>query len=105
MLPTCEELGIGFVPFSPLGQGFLTGKVDASTSFDTSPTSAALSLASRRRLGKPIGPWSICSESGRAEESDTGSDRARLAARAEAMDRSDTRHAGSWSDWKRTSAP
>ncbi len=33
VLPTCEELGIGFVPFSPLGRGFLTGKIDANTSF------------------------------------------------------------------------
>lgn len=33
VLPTCEELGIGFVPWSPLGQGFLTGKVDASMTF------------------------------------------------------------------------
>jgi aryl-alcohol dehydrogenase-like predicted oxidoreductase len=35
VLPTCEELGIGFVPWSPLGQGFLTGKVDAATTFDS----------------------------------------------------------------------
>ena len=34
VLPTCEELGIGFVPFSPLGKGFLTGKIDETTSFD-----------------------------------------------------------------------
>jgi aryl-alcohol dehydrogenase-like predicted oxidoreductase len=34
VLPVCEELGIGFVPFSPLGKGFLTGKIDDSTSFD-----------------------------------------------------------------------
>ncbi len=33
VLPVCEELGIGFVPFSPLGKGFLTGKIDESTSF------------------------------------------------------------------------
>jgi aryl-alcohol dehydrogenase-like predicted oxidoreductase len=33
VLPTCAELGIGFVPFSPLGKGFLTGTVDASTQF------------------------------------------------------------------------
>jgi aryl-alcohol dehydrogenase-like predicted oxidoreductase len=33
VLPTCEELGIGFVPFSPLGAGFLTGKIDANTPF------------------------------------------------------------------------
>jgi len=36
VLPTCEELGIGFVPYSPLGKGFLTGKVDENTTFDSS---------------------------------------------------------------------
>ena len=36
ILPTLEELGIGFVPFSPLGKGFLTGKIDDTTTFDTS---------------------------------------------------------------------
>src|SRR5713101_926174 len=35
VLPTLEELGIGFVPFSPLGKGFLTGKIDQSTKFDS----------------------------------------------------------------------
>ena len=35
ILPALEELGIGFVPFSPLGRGFLTGKMDASTTFDS----------------------------------------------------------------------
>ena len=35
ILPTLEELGIGFVPFSPLGRGFLTGKIDANTTFDS----------------------------------------------------------------------
>lgn len=34
VLATCEELGIGFVPFSPLGAGFLTGTIDATTAFD-----------------------------------------------------------------------
>lgn len=34
ILPTLEELGIGFVPFSPLGKGFLTGKIDENTQFD-----------------------------------------------------------------------
>lgn len=34
VIPTLEELGIGFVPFSPLGKGFLTGKIDADTKFD-----------------------------------------------------------------------
>jgi aryl-alcohol dehydrogenase-like predicted oxidoreductase len=36
VLPVLEELGIGFVPFSPLGRGFLTGKMDANTTFDSS---------------------------------------------------------------------
>jgi len=35
LLPTLEELGIGFVPFSPLGKGFLTGKIDENTQFDS----------------------------------------------------------------------
>jgi len=35
VLATCEELGIGFVPFSPLGKGFLTGKIDEATTFDS----------------------------------------------------------------------
>jgi aryl-alcohol dehydrogenase-like predicted oxidoreductase len=36
IVPTLEELGIGLVPFSPLGKGFLTGKISAATSFDSS---------------------------------------------------------------------
>jgi aryl-alcohol dehydrogenase-like predicted oxidoreductase len=36
ILPTCEELGVGLVPYSPLGRGYLTGKIDASTTFDSS---------------------------------------------------------------------
>ena len=36
ILPALEELGIGFVPFSPLGRGFLTGKIDETTTFDSS---------------------------------------------------------------------
>jgi len=36
VLPTCEELGIGFVPYSPLGRGYLTGKIDEHTTFDSS---------------------------------------------------------------------
>jgi aryl-alcohol dehydrogenase-like predicted oxidoreductase len=36
ILPLLEELGIGFVPFSPLGKGYLTGKIDETTTFDAS---------------------------------------------------------------------
>ena len=36
VLPALEELGVGFVPYSPLGKGFLTGKIDETATFDTS---------------------------------------------------------------------
>jgi aryl-alcohol dehydrogenase-like predicted oxidoreductase len=42
VLPTLEELGIGFVPFSPLGKGFLTGKIDENTTFDSTDFRATL---------------------------------------------------------------
>jgi aryl-alcohol dehydrogenase-like predicted oxidoreductase len=42
LLPTAEELGIGFVPYSPLGRGFLTGKIDANTTFDSTDFRASL---------------------------------------------------------------
>jgi aryl-alcohol dehydrogenase-like predicted oxidoreductase len=42
VLPTLEELGIGFVPFSPLGRGFLTGAINEATTFDSSDFRAAL---------------------------------------------------------------
>ncbi len=42
VLPTLEELGIGFVPFSPLGRGFLTGKMNENTSFDSSDLRSTL---------------------------------------------------------------
>ncbi len=42
VLPTLEELGIGFVPYSPLGKGFLTGKIDENTKFDSTDFRATL---------------------------------------------------------------
>ncbi len=42
VLPTLDELGIGFVPYSPLGKGFLTGKIDETTSFDTTDFRSSL---------------------------------------------------------------
>ena len=91
ILPTLEELGIGFVPFSPLGKGFLTGTINADTMFD-SQTSATSCRASRRRRGRRTRPWSICCAHRGREAGHAGADRARLAAGAEALDRSDPRH-------------
>jgi aryl-alcohol dehydrogenase-like predicted oxidoreductase len=60
IIPTLEELGIGFVPFSPLGKGFLTGKIDENTTFD--PTDFRNTVpASRRRTGRRTRRWSTCS--------------------------------------------
>ncbi|MBA8831296.1 MULTISPECIES: aldo/keto reductase [Rhizobium] len=42
IIPTLEELGIGLVPFSPLGKGFLTGKIDINTTFDSSDIRAGI---------------------------------------------------------------
>jgi aryl-alcohol dehydrogenase-like predicted oxidoreductase len=46
ILPALEDLGIGFVPFSPLGRGFLTGKIDADTKFETNDFRTTLPLFS-----------------------------------------------------------
>lgn len=42
VIPALEELGIGFVPYSPLGKGFLTGKMGENTTFDSSDFRSAL---------------------------------------------------------------
>ena len=52
VLPICEELGIGFVPWSPLGQGYLTGKMDSARP-SIPAISGRCSRVSRKRLGKP----------------------------------------------------
>ena len=57
ILPTLEELGIGFVPFSPLGKGFLTGAIDDKTR-SLRTISATSCRASRRRRARPTSPSS-----------------------------------------------
>lgn len=54
--PACQELGIGFVPWSPLGQGFLTGKVSATTSFESTDVRSWFPRFSpeARRANEPI---------------------------------------------------
>ncbi len=61
VIPTLEELGIGLVPFSPLGRGFLTGKIDATATFDSSDLRSSLprftpaALAANRALVDLLG--------------------------------------------------
>ena len=60
IIPTVEELGIGLVPYSPLGKGFLTGKIDESTTFDTSDLRNRIPRFSPK-LARQTKPWSIFS--------------------------------------------
>jgi aryl-alcohol dehydrogenase-like predicted oxidoreductase len=92
ILPLCEELGIGFVPFSPLGKGFLTGTIDDKTTFAKDDF---------RNIVPRFSPGSPQSESvtrrnhhghREAEERDARADRARVAPRAKTVDRADSRH-------------
>jgi aryl-alcohol dehydrogenase-like predicted oxidoreductase len=56
VLPICEELGIGFVPFSPLGRGFLTGKIDETTAFGGNDNRASLPrfTPEARKANRPV---------------------------------------------------
>lgn len=92
ILPTLEELGIGFVPFSPLGKGFLTGAISADTTFDSSDFR---NLVPRFLGGIPQGepgPRRRHRRDRSEKTGRTGADRARLAAGAKAVDRSDPGH-------------
>src|SRR3979490_3101628 len=56
VMPTLEELGIGFVPFSPLGKGFLTGKIHPDTKFDSTdcPSSVPRFSAENRKVNQAL---------------------------------------------------
>src|ERR1039458_8732502 len=56
VMPTLEELGIGFVPYSPLGKGFLTGKIDETTAFGSNDNSSTLPrfTPEARKANRPV---------------------------------------------------
>ncbi len=91
-LPTLEELGIGFVPFSPLGKGFLTGKIDENTTFDSSDFRNIVPRFTPEARKANLALVDMLRTIGERKKATPGPDRARLAARAEAVDRSDPRH-------------
>ena len=105
VLPTLEELGIGFVPFSPLGKGFLTGKIDENTTFDSSDFRNIVPRFTPEARKANQALVDLLGRDRRTEEGDARPDRARLAARAEAVDRSDPGHDEARIAWTRTSAP
>ena len=88
VLPTCEELGIGFVPYSPLGRGYLTGKIDENTTFASVDIRSRLPRYTPEALKANRVVVDLLASDRRTEGGDTGSDRARLAACPEAVDRS-----------------
>ncbi len=91
ILPALAELGIGFVPFSPLGRGFLTGQVTAATQFGEGDIRASLPRFEREALAGQPRPRRPRLHGRRAQERHRRPGRPRLAARAEALDRADPR--------------
>ena len=93
MLPTLEELGIGFVPFSPLGKGFLDRhdrREHATSTAPTSATSLPRFTPEARKANQAL--VDLLGGIAARKRRDAGADRARLAAGAEAVDRADPRH-------------
>ncbi len=87
VIPTLEELGIGLVPYSPLGKGFLTGKIDENATFDSSDFRSTLPRFTPEALKANQAMVDLLGTHRRAEEGDARPDRARLAAGPEAVDR------------------
>ena len=92
VLPTLEELGIGFVPYSPLGKGFLTGKMDENTKLDSSDFRNILPRFTPEAMKANQALVDLLGQHRRTEEGDTCPDRTRLAAGSEAVDCTDPRH-------------
>ena len=92
VIPTLEELGIGLVPYSPLGKGFLTGKIDENTNFDSSDFRSTLPRFTPEARKANQALVDLLGQDRQAEKRHTRSDRASLAASAEAVDCPDPRH-------------
>jgi len=92
ILPALEELGIGFVPFSPLGKGFLTGAINADTAFDSKDPRNIIPPLRPRRAGREPGRGRFADADRGQAAGNARADRARLAAGPEAIDRPDPRH-------------
>ena len=85
VIPTCEELGIGFVPWSPLGVGFLTGAIDARTRFAEGDIRGIESRFSPENLPHNLALVALLKDWAARKQATPGADRARLAAGAEAL--------------------
>ena len=92
VLPTLEELGIGFVPYSPLGKGFLTGSINENTKFDSSDFRSILPRFTPEALKANQALIDLLGRIAARKEGDARPDRARLASGPEAVDRADSGH-------------
>jgi aryl-alcohol dehydrogenase-like predicted oxidoreductase len=92
VIPTLEELGIGLVPYSPLGRGFLTGKIDETTNFASTDFRANLPRFHTGSTQNKSGVSRFVEVHRRSERRDACADSARVDTRSEAMDCSDSRH-------------
>ena len=101
----CEELGIGLVPFSPLGRGFLTGKVTEDTAFGDDDIRSVSSAVLRRGPPRQPGGRRPARRRRRTQARHARPDRAGLAAGPAAVDRSDPRHPPARRGSRRTWAP
>ena len=90
LLPTCEELGIGFVPFSPLGAGFLTGKIDENTKFDPTDFRNIVPRFSPEARKANMALVDLVKSVAETQRRNTGTSCSRMAAGAEAVDRAYT---------------
>ncbi len=92
VIPTLEELGIGLVPYSPLGRGFLTGKIDANAKFESTDFRSTLPRFTPEALKANQALVNLLSSIAKRKNGTPKSNRSRLAARAKTVDRSDSRH-------------
>lgn len=92
VLPACEELGIGLVAWSPLGMGFLTRKIDATTIDSTSDFRGTLPRFTPKARKANQALVDLLSNIARRKNATPRSNRASLASHAEAVDRADSAH-------------
>jgi aryl-alcohol dehydrogenase-like predicted oxidoreductase len=90
VLPTLEELGIGLVPYSPLGKGYLTGKMDENTRFGSTDFRSKLPRFTPEALKANQTVVDLLGRIAKQKGCDAGTDRAGLVAGAEAVDRSNS---------------
>ncbi len=92
IVPLLEELGIGFVPYSPLGKGFLTGKIDESTKFDSTDIRNMIPRFTPEAMKANQALVDLLTKIAAEKKRDHRTDRPCLATRAEALDRPYPRH-------------